>query len=385
MENTTSTETSTTDSTTTGMSWTWTSADVKETSEVDPSGLIKEEASEPTEPINYKGLKKPELIELARSMGLTLKGTQLKGQIIEQIEKFNSLKTWREDASTVEYEVEHLEGYVYPAVDPTFVIENKLVDIFKAVRFLGKEYAHPPHVLMTGPPGCGKTETVAQFAAYCELPLLKINCSLVREARDWFGYKTADSGTITWVKSQFAEAVSNGNVVILLDEITRATPAVLNSLLPLLDHTKQSFIEEVKEVLHVGPNTFFFATANIGAKFVGSYGKLDPALSDRFAIRIPVTYLSAAQEEKLLVERTALPSVEASRLVKVATQIRKENLLGGKLTETLSTRNLLDAATMFNLLGKNSLEYTIASLFSDQGGADSERAQVLQIIQGQFI
>lgn len=278
----------------------------------------------------------------------------------------------------------HVDGYIYPTIDPTFVVSPETEQLFKAVAHLSKEDDHPPHILMVGPQGCGKTETASQFAARLNLPLLKINCSLVREARDWFGYKTATGGTVSWIKSQFAEAVANGNVVILLDEITRATPAVLNSLLPLLDHTKQSFIEEVKEVLKVGENTFFFATANIGAKFVGTFGRIDSALMDRFAIKIPVKYLTADLEKKLLVSRTGIDPLIAERLVKVANMVRKENELGGKLTETLSTRNLLDASKMFKLIGKSSLDYTIVSLFSDQGGKDSEQSQVLQIIQGQL-
>lgn len=281
------------------------------------------------------------------------------------------------------FEASSLEGYIYPKSDPTFILSTATKTLFSSILKLAKE-KHPPHVLMIGPQGCGKTETAREFAARVGLPLLKINCSLVREPRDWFGSKTAKGGDVMWIKSQFAEAVSQGGVVILLDEITRCAPSILNSLLPLLDATRQTFIEEVKDTLTVGPNVFFFATANVGGKFTGTFGKMDSALSDRFSIRIPVTYLDATSEIDLLVNRTKIEKKAAEKLVNVARQVRAENELGGKLTETISTRNLLDAATLYNIMGKTAFDFTLVPLFSPNGGRDSEQAQVLQMIQGQF-
>lgn len=324
-------------------------------------------------------LKKAQLQEEASKLGLDTTG-KTRAQIIlliqQCIEKASQPKPV--------FNVKHLDGFIYPEIDETFIISNDKRSLFYSLVKLSQTTGVPPNVLLTGAQGCGKTETVSQFAAGLGLPVLKINCSLVREARDWFGYKTAEAGTVSWVKSQFSEAVEAGNVVILMDEITRATPVVLNSLFPLLDHNRQSFIEEIKELLKVGPNVFFFATANIGAKFTGTYGRIDSALADRFAVRINVDYLSAKEETELLCSRTGIDPDTAGKLVTIANTIRSKNQTGGTLTETISTRTLLDAATFYKLMGKDSFEFTIVSQFSKEGGANSEQAQVLQTIQGQF-
>jgi len=206
---------------------------------------------------------------------------------------------------------------------------------------------------------------------------------LVREPRDWFGAKRAENGSVFWDKALFAEAIAQGGLIVLLDEITRATPNVLNSLLPLLDWTRESYVEEAKEKLVVGPKTYFFATANIGAQFTGTF-KLDSALADRFGAIVECSFLPATEEAELLVKRSGISHDVASRLVKVANMVRNENQTSGKLTETISTRVLLDVARLYVPLKETAFRFTVLPKFSADGGKQSERAQVLGFIQGQF-
>jgi nitric oxide reductase NorQ protein len=279
-----------------------------------------------------------------------------------------------------------VRGLITPVRDESFVLREGMPELFSYLVGRSSDGQVPENVLLTGPQGCGKTETALQFAASAGLQVLKINCALVREPRDWFGYKTANSGTVEWVKSEFCKLLERGNAVVLLDEISRAAPPILNALLPILDGTGQTYLEEVKEVVERGPNLFFMATANIGNQFTGTYGKLDSALNDRFAVRIPVTYLEPAKEVALLVKRTGINVKDAKKLVNVAAKVRSSagGALGSTLTATISTRNLLDAAQLYRSIGKISFDYTIVPLFSDKGGSNSQQAQVLQIIQSQF-
>lgn len=280
-----------------------------------------------------------------------------------------------------------VSGLIYPKQDPSFIFTDGIPQLFNHLIVRGQTgEGVPENTLMIGPQGCGKTETCLQFAAHANLPVLKINCALVREPRDWFGYKTANDGNVEWVRSEFCKIVQRGGAVILLDEISRAAPPILNSLMPLLDGTGQTFLEEVKEVVKRGPNLFFFATANIGNQFTGTYGKLDSALNDRFAIRIETTYLDAPSERKILIERTGIEPKVADRLVKVASMVRghSDGSLGSDLSTAISTRNLLDAAELYKSMGKKSFEFSILPLFSSKGGAASQQAKVLQIIQSQF-
>lgn len=276
-----------------------------------------------------------------------------------------------------------LPGMFIPKIDESFVLSESIRSYLSALNRMSKKNSDIMNTLLVGPQGCGKTSVAYHYAAKINLPLLKMNCPLVREPRDWFGAKRADNGSVYWDKALFAEATARGNVVICLDEITRATPNVLNSLLPLLDWTRESYVEEAKEKLKVGPNTYFFATANIGSQFTGTF-KLDSALADRFGAIIECGFLPENDEKLLLVQRTGVAESTAANLVKVANMVRKENNTSGKLTETISTRVLLDVAQLYNNLKEQAFLFTILPKFSNDGGKQSERAMVMGFIQAQF-
>jgi nitric oxide reductase NorQ protein len=283
------------------------------------------------------------------------------------------------------YDNSDFPGLITPYKDPNFYMSKGLDSVFEHVLSRGLQGKHPENILLVGPQGCGKTETALQFAANAGLPLLKLNCALIREARDWFGHKNVLNGSIEWVESEFAKIIERGGCVILLDEITRATPPVLNSILPLLDATAITFLEEIKRTITRGPDVYFFATANIGNQFSGTY-KFDKALEDRFAIRVKVKYLEPEKEIELLSAKTGVDNINSRKLVKIAYDIRNEasGIFGGNLSATLSTRNLIDAARLFQSMGPASFEYTILPLFSDKNGAASQEAHVRKLIQSQF-
>lgn len=279
--------------------------------------------------------------------------------------------------------VNNLPGLFVPKEDESFVFNDNLRSYLSALRRMSQGSTDIMNTLLVGPQGCGKTSVAYEFAAKTKMPLLKMNCPLVREPRDWFGAKRAENGSVFWDKALFAEAIAQGGLIVLLDEITRATPNVLNSLLPLLDWTRESYVEEAKEKLVVGPKTYFFATANIGAQFTGTF-KLDSALADRFGAIVECSFLPATEEAELLVKRSGISHDVASRLVKVANMVRNENQTSGKLTETISTRVLLDVARLYVPLKETAFRFTVLPKFSADGGKQSERAQVIGFIQGQF-
>lgn len=279
--------------------------------------------------------------------------------------------------------VNTIPGLFVPKEDESFVFNDSLRSYLSALRRMERGSTDIMNTLLVGPQGCGKTSVAYEFAAKSKMPLLKMNCPLVREPRDWFGAKRAEAGSVFWDKALFAEAIAQGGLVVLLDEITRATPNVLNSLLPLLDWTRETYVEEAKEKLQVGPKTYFFATANIGAQFTGTF-KLDSALADRFGAIVECSFLPAQDEAELLVKRSGISMGVAHRLVNVANMVRNENQNSGKLTETISTRVLLDVARLYTTLKETAFLFTVLPRFSADGGKQSERVQVLGFIQGQF-
>lgn len=269
-----------------------------------------------------------------------------------------------------------------PTVNSTYYINSDVSNLFSYVEKQRKNKTQK--VLLKGPHGAGKTEMAIHYAAVNKLPMLIMDCANLREPRDWFGYKTIEKSKIVWHQSQFDKAICDGNIVILLDEINRVHPSILNTLLPLLDARGFTYLEEKGSNITVGPGVVFFATMNEGAVYTGTTA-IDVALKDRFPRIIEVKYLEADKEAELLVKRSGIDQDDAKNLVHIANQIReKSSGISSSFSNTMSTRQLLAAAEDFVDGGVDSLTFTITNLFSPEGGTSSERASVLQLIQGKF-
>lgn len=275
-----------------------------------------------------------------------------------------------------------VNGVFLPKPDETYIINEQVAQLFKILQISRKNC--PQNINLIGPHGCGKTELAIQFAARLNLPLLIMDCANLREARDWFGYKSARDGTVFWHESQFVKAVEAGNHVILLDELNRANPHLLNTLMPLLDARRFTYLEEKGDKICVGPGTVFFASMNEGAGYTGT-SALDRAIRDRFPRVVELTYLGEDDEINLLVKRVGVSDEIATRLVQMANKIRQDaSGLSATLTESLSTRQLIAAAHDFAIGGVDTLTFTVSNHFSADGDDDSERVRVQNIIQGKF-
>lgn len=270
-----------------------------------------------------------------------------------------------------------------PAADPTFRMSTTLRGYFGQIA-AAAQGGSIEGLRFVGPAGCGKTEAGLQLAAMAGFDAFVIDCSIVREPRDWFGSRTVRGGSIAWQDSQFVRAVTRGNTVIVLDEANRASLTVGNALLPLLDRRRATLVEERGSVVRVAPGTVFVATMNEGAAYTGT-GPMDAALRDRFPRVVEFTYLPAAEEAALLVARTGIDTVTAARLVEIASKTRAAGPGGvAPFSTVLSTRQLLAAAADYRLSGPGSLTYTVANLYPAEGGNESERASVTALLVGKF-
>jgi len=304
-------------------------------------------------------------------------GAQL-GEVFTRLATSGAGMKTEEEASTAV-----LSAATVPVVDPSFVVS---ADHKKWIEFIASQAKSKgaANLMIAGPAGCGKSEFAQHIAAVYKMPLLKMNCPNVREARDWFGYKGASNGSTYWKRSQFELAVSTGNCVIMLDEINRANTHVTNTLLPLLDDFRASFVEELGSKVKVGPNVIFIGTINIGLQYTGTF-TLDKAFKDRFPVLLEMSYLQPAEEAGLLIHRVGVDKDVAKRLVDLANTIRqKASGIGGGLSHGIGTRQLLAAAEAYLAIGKPGLLCTIATHYTQEGGTDSERAAVLQMIEGKF-
>lgn len=198
------------------------------------------------------------------------------------------------------------------------------------------------NVLLIGPSGCGKTSIPEAIAKQRGMKFLRMNCAVVRDPEEWFGYREAVDGSTVFQSTEFTTTVEEGNAIVVLDEFNRVEPWMHNTLLPLLDHGRATKVHghEIKR----GPNVLFVATVNRGSRFTGTF-MLDAAVVNRFSATMYADYLEQPVEIKLLVARTSIDVRIADKIVRAITVLRKfaaEN----ELDVDVSTRSSLKVASL---------------------------------------
>jgi MoxR-like ATPase len=184
------------------------------------------------------------------------------------------------------------------------------------------------------------------------------------------------------------KAISTPGTVVVLDELSRAHPDAANILMPVLDNQKYLRLDEAGgNVVRVADGVSFIATANIGNEYT-STKIMDRALMNRFSVKIEMDPLSADEEFNLLKTKFDIQDsdlLETLRhIVDIAEHTRKAlKQEDAQLSNFLSTRDTMEMAELltdgFDLL--EIAENVIYPNFEQEGGADSERTYVKQVVQ----
>ena len=272
-----------------------------------------------------------------------------------------------------------------PAIDPHFTFNPKLKEYLNGIEKLSRRdfAAGKPSakIRLVGPAGCGKTMLAMQFAAKAKRPCVIIDCPTLREAKDLFGFKTADDKGIRWIYSQFVNAIRVPRMVVILDEINRLSPMAMNTFLPMADSRGQTFLDDTGEFITVAAGVTFFATMNEGSQFTGT-DQMDGAISDRFSDIIEVDYLDEKDESLLLQRKHGLDATRSDKLAMIAKTVRAKHKACEVYTKSLSTRLLENAASKLAVIGNSSLEFSIVNHFADDGSKESERAKIRELLKG---
>lgn len=255
-------------------------------------------------------------------------------------------------------------------------------------KFAVRNVLRGENILLVGPAGSAKTMTAHCLVEALNRPFFNIPLGSTQDPRSALIGNThfnKERGTY-FAESLFVRAISTPNAIILLDELSRAHPEAWNLLMPVLDMTQRFLrLEESEEgaTVPVAEGVSFIATANIGNEFT-STRVLDRALVDRFTI-VEISPLDVDREHELLTKR--YPSVDSTLLRNVAeisTATRKEAKSdAGKVQTSISSRASVKVASLladgFTL--QEAAEVQIFPFFSADGGADSERTWVKQLVQ----
>ena len=257
-------------------------------------------------------------------------------------------------------------------------------------KYLMRSVVRGKNIMMTGPSGCGKTLAVQSVAkALNGRPYFYFNLGATTDPRSTLignTHYTKDKGTFV-ADSFFVQAIQTPNAIVLMDELTRATPDAWNILITVLDENQRYLrIDEKPETptVKVAKGVTFIATANIGAEYT-STRVLDRAMLDRFSAIVEMEPLSKDDELTLL--RMTYPTMDRAPLnsiAEIADHTRKQVKSDDpKVTTSISSRLTVEMAGLiydgFNL--GEAAEVCIYPFFSDAGGVDSERTYMKQLVQ----
>jgi MoxR-like ATPase len=255
-------------------------------------------------------------------------------------------------------------------------------------KYLIRSAVRAKNIMMTGPAGCGKTMAAKALVKSLDRPDFYFNLGATQDPRaTLIGNTMFDKNKGTYFsESSFVQAIKTPNAVILLDELSRAHPDAWNILMTVLDQGQRYLRLDEAEgspIVNVAEGVTFIATANIGNEYT-STRVIDRAILDRF-VTIEMDVLNDDQEFGLL--KYMYPEVNQDDLKAVAeiahhtrTQAMSES---GKVTSMVSTRASVEMAGLlydgFDLF--ESAEISIFPFFSQDGGVDSERTYIKQLVQ----
>ena len=255
-------------------------------------------------------------------------------------------------------------------------------------KYLVRSAVRAKNIMMTGPAGCGKTMAAKSLVKALDRPDFYFNLGATQDPRATLIGNTQfskDSGTY-FSESSFVKAIKTPNAVILLDELSRAHPDAWNILMTVLDQGQRYLRLDEAEgspIVNVAEGVTFIATANIGNEYT-STRVIDRAILDRF-VTIEMDVLNDEQEFGLL--KFMFPEVNEEDLkavAEIAHHTRTQSMSdSGKVTAMVSTRASVEMAGLiydgFDLF--ESAEISIFPFFSNDGGVDSERTYVKQLVQ----
>ncbi len=212
----------------------------------------------------------------------------------------------------------------------------------KEVEVFEHSYKSKIPFLLKGPTGTGKSRFIEFMAYQLDKKLITISCHEETSSTDLIGRYIIKGAETIWLDGPLTTAVKEG-AIIYLDEIAEARPDVIVAIHSLTDHRRELFIDKLG--ITVKAHEDFMLVASFNPGYQRGFKELKPSTRQRF-VAISFEYPEAKTEIEILVNEANIEKDIAKKLVNIAAKIRNLTELG--LTETVSTRLLIDAAKLIH-------------------------------------
>lgn len=260
--------------------------------------------------------------------------------------------------------------------------ENGFFMDYTKFKYLTLNIIQGNNLMMVGPAGCGKTQSVYHVSKILNRPFFTFNLGAAQDARiTLIGTSHLGKDGTYFSDSLFVTAIQTPGAVILLDEFSRVSTDGSNILMSVLDPNQRYLrIDEASgsRTVRVADGVSFVATANIGNEYTGTR-RIDKAMKDRFAI-IEMQPPSMEVEKKILLANYNISEKHAEALARLSRDIRIQYEAPASdepIGNYISTRSLLRCAQLVEagFKMKEVIEVAVRPLFSDEGD-HSDRKRV---------
>ncbi len=212
----------------------------------------------------------------------------------------------------------------------------------KEIEVFEHSYKNKIPFLLKGPTGTGKSRFIEFMASKLDKKLITIACHEETSSTDLIGRFIIKGAEAVWLDGPLTTAVKEG-AIIYLDEIAEARPDVIVAIHSLTDHRRELYIDKLGETVKAHEDFMLVASFNPG--YQKGFKELKPSTKQRF-VALSFTYPEEKIETEVLINETKIDKPTAKKLVNIANKIRNLTELG--LTETVSTRLLVDAAKLIH-------------------------------------
>lgn len=205
------------------------------------------------------------------------------------------------------------------------------------------------NTMLIGPAGTGKTELAVFLGKELGLNVKIYDMGSMHDPMSQLlgTHRLEKDGEATrsvFDYSTFVEDIQKPGIIVL-DELSRATPMTNNILFPVLDFRRELCVEMAgdrdKRRIKVHDDCVFIATANIGVEYTGTMS-LDKALLSRM-FPVELGFMPEATEVNFLIERTGIASTDAKLIVNRVNKLRRM-YREGDVSAEVSVRDTLRCA-----------------------------------------